>query len=160
MFYLMVENNEIIGASECISGGDIVDIEVSEELYNDYISDPDKYIYSDGTIIENPNYEQLKAQARENGFKKEFFQTSLGWIRRKPTLADGTKDDFLNNDLPLFAIALMGGNNPVLPIAYQLPDFTKELTNEYMVSLQIKNQPITLQFINECMQIKITDFNG
>lgn len=99
-------------------------------------------------------------QSREEGFYKEFFETSLGWIRRKPILADGTLDDFLNNDLPLFAIALMSGQNPVLPIAYELPDFTNELTKEYMETLQIKDQAITQQFIGECLAIKSNDFKG
>ena len=61
-YYLMIEDNNIIGASECTSGGNIQDIEVSEELYNSYIEDNDRYIYSDGAIIVNPNYEQEKAQ--------------------------------------------------------------------------------------------------
>lgn len=162
--YLWVENGIINGGSDLIQQDVWTDnrfqVEVSEELYNAYITNQDRYIYQDGKIKENPDYEQEKAKQRENGFKKEFFNTSLGWIRRKPTLADGTEDDFLNNDLPLFAINLMGGGTPILPIAYQLPDFTQELTDKYMVSLQIKNQPITLQFINECMTVKMSDFSG
>lgn len=61
-YYLMIEDNNIIGASECTSGGNITDIEVSEEIYNSYIEDNDKYIYSDGVIIENSNYEEIKRQ--------------------------------------------------------------------------------------------------
>lgn len=159
-YYIHVEDNNIISSGETPMYKPFTSIEVSEELYNSYIEDNDLYIYSDGEIIENPDYEQVKTQQREDGFKKEFFNTSLGWIRRKPTLADGTQDDFLNNDLPLLALALMGGSSPVLPIAYQLPDFTRELTDEYMISLQVKNQPITLQFINECMAVKMSDFSG
>ena len=64
MFYLMVENDEIIGASECPSGGEIIDVEVSEEVYNKYIDDTDRYIYQDGEIVENPNYEEIKKQKR------------------------------------------------------------------------------------------------
>lgn len=63
--YLMVENDEIIGASECTSGGDILDIEVSEELYNSWKEDHDKYIYSDGAIIENPDYDEIKRQKEQ-----------------------------------------------------------------------------------------------
>lgn len=103
-----------------------------------------------------PDYEKI----RREQFYREFFNTSLGWVRRKPTLADGTEDDFLNNDLPLLAIGLMSGSNPVLPIAYRLPDFKKEFTKEYMESLQIKDQPITMQFINECSNVKMADFKG
>lgn len=58
----MIEDNNIIGASECISGGNIQDIEVSEEVYNAYLQDQDRYIYQDGAIIENPDYEETKRQ--------------------------------------------------------------------------------------------------
>lgn len=64
MFYLMVENDEIIGASECPSGGDIIDVEVSEGIYNKYIDDTDRYIWNGEEIIENPNYEEIKKQKR------------------------------------------------------------------------------------------------
>ena len=61
-YYLMVENNQIIGASECTSGGDIIDVEVSETLYNAYIQEPDRYIYQEGEIVVNPDYEEIKEQ--------------------------------------------------------------------------------------------------
>lgn len=160
-YYLLVEDNQIIGGSQFTGdNATIQDIEVTEEVYNDYIQHRDKYIYSDGAIIVNPNYEQQQAELRRAQFYGDFFSTSLGYIRRKPILANGTEDDFLNNDLPLLAIGLMTGANPVLPIAYQLPDFTHELTQEYMESLQIKNQPITQQFIQECSAVKMKDFTG
>lgn len=159
-WYLTIENNKIIGATQSLSGEGFIDVPISEELCNDYIKTPDKYMWNGEDIIINPDYEQIQTDKRREQFNKEFFLTSLGWIRRKPTLADGTEDDFLNNDLPLLAIGLMTGSNPVLPIAYQLPDFTQELTTEYMESLQIKNQPITQQFIAECSAVKMRDFTG
>lgn len=159
-YYLTVENSEIIGKSEATSGGDIIDVVVSKEIYDDFHYGENKYIYSNGEIIINPEWGQIQINKREEEFKKEFFLTSLGWIRRKPTLADGTEDDFLNNDLPLLAIGLMTGSNPMLPIAYQTPDFTQEFTKEYMESLQVKNQPVTQQFIAECSAVKMKDFTG
>lgn len=156
-YYAIINNNKISGRSTCpVSGKDIESIGISQEVYNDI----EHYIYSDGEIIFNQNYDIEQAEKREAEFKKEFFETSLGWIRRQPTLADGTLDDFLNNDLPLLAIALMSGGSPVLPIAYELPDFTQELTKEYMETLQIKDQAITPQFINECSLVKMKDFKG
>lgn len=159
-YYLTVENDEIIGKSESTSGGDIIDVVVSKEIYDDFHYGENKYIYSNNEIVINPEWGQMQIDKREERFKKEFFLTSLGWIRRKPTLADGTEDDFLNNDLPLLAIGLMTGSNPILPIAYQTPDFTQEFTKEYMESLQVKNQPVTQQFIAECSAVKMKDFTG
>ena len=159
--YIYVENGNTNGCGLYpVETEGFINVEVSQGVYDDFILHPDKYIYSDGNIIIDPDYEQKQIEKREKEFKKEFFLTSLGWIRRKPTLADGTEDDFLNNDLPLLAIGLMTGSNPILPIAYQLPDFSHELTTEYMESLQIKNQIITQQFIAECSQIKMKDFTG
>lgn len=131
-------------------------------LYNGavFAAPPNQYIQEGNHFIVNPNYESEQTEKRRVQFYLDFFQTSLGFIRRKPILANGTEDDFLNNDLPLLAIGLMTGSNPVLPIAYQLPDFTHELTQEYMESLQIKNQPITQQFIAECSAVKMKDFTG
>ena len=159
-YYLYVENNEIFSSGYRPMGDSFISIEVPKELHDDYCIHRNKYKYDNGNIVINPNYEQEEAEKRRVQFYLDFFQTSLGFIRRKPILANGTEDDFLNNDLPLLAIGLMTGANPVLPIAYQLPDFTHELTQEYMESLQIKNQPITQQFIAECSAVKMKDFTG
>lgn len=62
MYYLMIEDNKIIGASECTSGGDIIDVEVSEEIYNNYTNDHDLYVWNGTEIVENPDYEEIKRQ--------------------------------------------------------------------------------------------------
>lgn len=160
-FYLNVENNKIINASnEPINKQGIKSYSVEEQIYYNYLADESRYMVQNNKIIEDPDYAERIKNIRKTGFEEQFFETSLGWIRRNPTLADGSRDNFLNNNLPLFAIALIAGQPVVLPIAYKLPDFTKQLTEEYMKSLQIENQPITQQFIMECMQVKMNDFKG
>lgn len=160
-FYLNVENNKIINCSnQQMNSSKVTSYAVEEQVYYDYIAYPEKYKVENGKIVVDEEFlEELKI-TREKGFKQQFFETSLGWIRREPTLADGTVDNFLNNNLPLFAIALSSGMPVVLPVAYKLPDFSKELTEDYMKSLQILNQQITPEFINECMQVKMKDFTG
>lgn len=61
--FIYVENDNIIGAGiyEC-STETVENIEVTEEVYNEWLSDHNKYIYSDGEIIENPDYEEIKKQ--------------------------------------------------------------------------------------------------
>lgn len=61
-YYFMVENDKIIGASQCTSGGDIIDVEVTEEVYNAFIDDNDLYIYDNGEIVKNPDYDEVKRQ--------------------------------------------------------------------------------------------------
>ncbi len=61
MYYFFIEDNKINGCGEC-QRLDITNIEVTEEVYNNFVEDADRYIYSDGEIIENPDYEEIKAQ--------------------------------------------------------------------------------------------------
>ncbi len=63
--YIYVENGIINGAGMAKQiGNNVMNIEVSEDIFNDFISDKLKYTYVDGNIIENPNYETEK-QKRE-----------------------------------------------------------------------------------------------
>ncbi len=59
-YYIFVENNTLKGGgcARCLNE-EIQNIEVSETVCNDYISDNEKYIYSNGAIIKNPDYEEI-----------------------------------------------------------------------------------------------------
>lgn len=58
-YYIYYENGELNGGGCCeqLTEG-VENVEVSEEVFNSYLEDRDKYIYSNGEIIENPNYEE------------------------------------------------------------------------------------------------------
>lgn len=61
--YLLVENNIIIGKSPFADDNPvIISVPVSFEVYNEWEYGTDKYIYFDGTIILNPNWEQIQQQ--------------------------------------------------------------------------------------------------
>lgn len=61
MYYVFITNNKINGKGQCeCTGEDTFSIEITEEVYNNL----DHYIYSNGEIILNPNYEQ-EQQAKE-----------------------------------------------------------------------------------------------
>lgn len=64
MYYFFIEDNKINGCGEC-QRLDITNIEVTEEVYNNFVEDADRYIYSDGAIIENPDYEEIKRQKEQ-----------------------------------------------------------------------------------------------
>lgn len=59
-YYIYVEDNILKGAgcARCLNK-EIQNIEVTETLCSDYISDNEKYIYSNGEIVKNPNYEEI-----------------------------------------------------------------------------------------------------
>lgn len=98
------------------------------------------YVISDGGLIPNPNYEEEK-QAREDAeFNKQFFNTSLGYVRRAVTMKDGSKKDFLTDILPLLVAGV-----PILV-------YTRQLEQSKVL--------VTDLFINECKQQLLIDFYG
>ena len=135
---------------------DIIKVQASheEDAYKDVeVLDikPFGYYYliednlTDGSI--NHDY------ARED-FEKNFFNTSLGWIRRIITNADGSHANFLYDILPAITTAVSQGlSYPI--IAYDEPDFTEEVIDwrEYQ-----KFVNATPQFIQECLQQIGNDF--
>lgn len=80
MYYIYVEDNKLngCGQAQCLAE-EIQNIEVSEEVYNNYKNDNISYIWNGSEIIENPNYEQDK-QAKESERVGELTMTALDFI--------------------------------------------------------------------------------
>lgn len=75
-YYVFITNNEINGKGECFAEAEgLICVEVSKEIYNNL----DHYIYSNGEIILNPNYEQEQAQ-KEAEQVGELTMTALDFI--------------------------------------------------------------------------------
>ena len=67
MNYIYIENEKIIGCGEFpTTNEDISSVEVSEKIYTQYLKDTDKYIWDNGTIKENPEYDKVKNTKRIN----------------------------------------------------------------------------------------------
>ena len=159
MYYIYLENGKLNGAGQARQLNEGVEnIEVTEEVFNAYIETPEKYIYSDGEIVENPDYEKLLYNQRKKGFNKEFFNTSLGYIRRNVTMSTGEIKDFLSDLLPTISMGINLGQ-PVPIITYKEPDFSQDLTEEYMVTLQNRVNA-TAEFVQECFEQLSNDFTG
>ena len=62
-YYIFVKDNKLNGCGEVkvISEG-FDNIPVTQEFYNDFVENTSKYIFSDGEIVLNPNYEAELAQ--------------------------------------------------------------------------------------------------
>lgn len=156
-FYLNVQNNKIISASnEPINKGAIKSYSVEENIYYDYISNEDKYMVDNNKIIVNPDYATKKAEQREKEFNTQFFDTSLGYIRRKVTMANGEIKDFLTDLLPSISLGI-SLNPPVTIICYTQPDFSKDV-EDWTKYQQIKQA--TPQFVQECFMQLNKDFVG
>ena len=85
-----------------------------------------------------------KQQQEIEQFNNEFFNTSLGYVRRKVKMKDGAFKDFLTDIVPLLQVG-------VQIITYTLNG--TELTQNTGVT-------VTEQFINECKQQLFADFYG
>ena len=156
-YYILYDKNteKLNGCGQCrCLNEEIENIEVSEELYNAYTETPDMYIWDGNEIVENPNYEAEQAQKREEQFNKQFFNTSLGYIRRKVSMATGETKDFLSDLLPTISMGVQMGQ-PVTIITYNKPDFTQEITD--WTAFQ-NEQTVTAKFVQECFIQLSNDF--
>lgn len=115
-------------------------------------------IMQNGVPAKNQNYETEIAQERKDKFEKNFFNTSLGWIKRSVNMKDGSTKDFLS-DLLLQIKAGMDMGQKVEIISYAQPNFSNDLTEEYMLTLQ-QHKNATSGFIQECLARTVADFCG
>ena len=110
-------------------------------------------IYVKGIVL-NPDFEQEEADRREAEFNKAFFNTSLGYIRRSVTMADGSHKDFLSDLLPVISMGVQAGQ-AVNILTYDKPPFDEDVTDwtEYQ-----HQKVVTPQFIQECFGQLAADF--
>lgn len=155
MFYKVFENRVYEFADEKLKEDWI---ETTLCTMKEFMAHPNKYVLQDGVLVINPNYEQEQAEARKKQFNNEFFQTSLGWIRRKVNMKDGSTKDFLADLLLPIKAGLELGQKVVI-ITYKTPDFTIDYSEEYIISLQERKEA-TAEFIQECLMQTVADFGG
>ena len=63
MFIIFIQDGKVNGSGqcECLTEG-VQNYEVSEELYNAFNENPDKYIYLNGAVVEDPTYLERQLQ--------------------------------------------------------------------------------------------------
>ena len=150
MSYYTIQNNNILIAQNR---------EALEQYYNNVYELPadyekDKYIVDGNVLVLNPNYEEEKEALREAEFNKAFFLTSLGYVRRAVTMADGSKKDFLSDLLPVISMGVQAGT-PVNILTYDKPPFDEDVTDWTVYQHQVT---VTPQFIQECFAQLANDF--
>lgn len=79
-YYIHIENNKILGSGQCPMSEPFQSIEVSEELYNAFNAEPDKYMWNGSEIVENPDYEEIKRQ-KEQARIMEMRMTPLDFLK-------------------------------------------------------------------------------
>ena len=108
--------------------------------------------------LETECYKKRMTEYQKKCFERDFFETSLGWIRRTVDLKNGQKKDFLS-DLLLQIKAGLELGQEVQILTYKTPDFTCLLNEEYLKTLQ-ENKLATIDFVKECLFQTVKDWNG
>lgn len=151
--YAFIENDRINGMGQCeIFSPTITVVEVSEEVFNKFLEDPDYLTWDGKNVILNPDYEKIKAKQREDEFNRNFFLTHLGYVKREVTMKSGAVKDFLTDLRHSLRVGL-----PIF--VYDKPDFTKEVTNEAILATQ-KIVQADEQFLADCDNQFALDFYG
>ena len=153
---LKIETVDNLVTIETVLQPAIIDEETQEVIQEEIIEQKEENIPTyyalevyeklvDGEVIDNTEE-----------YNQEFFLTSLGYIRRKVSMSTGETKDFLSDLLPVISMGIQSGQTVPI-ITYSLPDFSKELTKEYLESLQTV-QNVTAQFVQECFLQLSNDF--
>lgn len=70
MYYIYIENDKINGCGQC-QCSNALNVIVTKEIYDDFVENPDKYIYQNNEIVLNPNYEVQKLAKAKKDKKEE-----------------------------------------------------------------------------------------
>lgn len=150
-YYMVDSNLDVLDITEIgeLSDGYIL---VTKELGDLIKANPDDYVIDNDTIREKT--EEEETTKREQDFNSSFFLTSLGYIRRSVTMADGTHKDFLSDLLPVISMGVQGGQ-AVNILTYDKPPFDEDVTDWTEYQHQVV---VTPQFIQECFMQLSNDF--
>ena len=146
--YLGYQNGKIKFYTEEPLQAELYNLDKVEQTELEYVLDGEEYILKDETWGEE------QAKEHEEQFNKDFFQTSLGYVRRKVSMATGETKDFLSDLLPTISMGVQMGQ-PVTIITYNKPDFTQEITD--WTAFQ-NEQTVTAKFVQECFLQLSNDF--
>lgn len=126
--------------------------EVEEEIINPETGEIE--IITVKKLVPNPNWDEEQAIRRQQEFNKAFFNTSLGYVRRSVTMADGSHKDFLSDLLPVISMGVQAGT-AVNILTYDQPPFDRDIEDWTEYQHQVV---VTPQFIQECFLQLSADF--
>lgn len=145
-------NTPIFELPEDYEEGKYIIGEVEEEIVNPETEETETVKVQ--KLVPNPNWDEEQYIRREQEFNKAFFQTSLGYIRRSVTMADGGKKDFLSDLMPVIKMGLEAGQ-VVNILTYDRPPFDHDIEDWTEYQHQVV---VTPQFIQECFLQLSADF--
>lgn len=99
-----------------------------------------------------------KAQQREDNFKTQFFEIqNYGWYRKVPK---GYSSAVESLNTASNVVSYIGKLPAGTLIFYQTPDFTQDITEEWLIEHQIKNQEMTSQEFGQFYILFMTAWNA
>lgn len=146
MYFIFVQNGKLNGAGQCpCLNENIQNVEVSEEVFNGYLQDKDLYIWNGEEIIENPDYDEIKANERQAEFESKFLATSKGNYRLQPKGYSNAQQSVDTINGIVNALGGLTAQIAQMVIFYPTPDFTKseQCTEEWLVAHQYNPEPMT-----------------
>ena len=111
--------------------------------YNDYVANPEKYIFNGSTIEIAPDWQEKEAKKREQEFKLQFFNiANYGYFRKQPK---GYTSALEAVNTALNMVGILGSLPAGTFTFYKEPDFYKEnqCTEEWLVTNSFKNDSMT-----------------
>lgn len=136
-YFLNVLNDKIISHSE-LPVQELYNLPVTRVTYEDYIKNPTKYYVKNNELCVK-TLEEIEAD-RQAQFDKEFFKTSLGYVRRNVSMKTGETKDFLADILPVLEVGV--------PVIF------------YDRDLNQSRKMVTEVFLAECKEQILKDFWG
>ena len=146
--YLGYQNNKIKFYTEESLSADFYPVDEWVYTEDEYVLNGDEY------VLKDDDWRQEQYNRRQAEFNKAFFNTSLGYVRRAVTMADGSHKDFLSDLLPVISMGVQSGT-PVNILTYDKPPFDKDVTDWTEYQHQVV---VTPQFIQECFLQLSNDF--
>ncbi len=128
---------------------DVQNVEVTQDIYdnaNKY--GINYYIYDNGDIVLNPDYQEEEKQKKIKQFNEDFFYTTLGYVKRKIEMKDGSIKDFFSDILPSISLAVTLGEKFEV-VLYHMPDFDCFKSFEEYKYVEVA----TLEFVKECFSV-------
>lgn len=149
-YYLTIQNNIVTSRGQCpIQGDNIICLEVSGEIYNNWKS----YIWDGEKLIKDPEYDKKQAQKRQQEFFKDFFKVTLssqftqkgyGYYRKIPKGYSSAIESIMTAERICSKMQGLPANTLIF---YEEPDFYDEIqcTEEWLSSHQIILPALTIE---------------
>ena len=166
-YYIHIEDNKIFSSGECPMDEPFQSIEVTEEVYNLYLEDKDRYMWNGTAIVVNPDYQEIKLNKAKLDKYTEANDKAKEYIDSGNALFEFAQNKHIEatdgniGKLTAYALAYVTGQlNPEDTVIWNTKeDETIELTKEQIGTIiaglgQVQAEVWAVKFADYVQQIK------